>query len=203
MEQLHESGFYEVFLPKRKQVFRYRLRATLDNGETHEIHDAYSFLPTLGDQDLYLFNEGNEHRLYDKLGAHLRRVNEVPGVSFAVWAPNAKRVSVVGNFNGWDGRYHPMRPLGASGVWELFVPGLGRGELYKFELWDVRGHIRLKTDPFGSYFEAPPGNASVVHETGRYVWNDAEWMEKRRVAAGDRDQPMSIYEVHLGSWKRR
>ncbi len=203
MEQLHESGFYEVFLPKRKQVFRYRLLATLDNGETHEIHDAYSFLPTLGDQDHYLFNEGNEHRLYDKLGAHLRRVNEVPGVSFAVWAPNAKRVSVVGNFNGWDGRYHPMRPLGASGVWELFVPGLGRGELYKFELWDVRGHIRLKTDPFGSYFEAPPGNASVVHETGRYVWNDAEWMEKRRVAAGDRDQPMSIYEVHLGSWKRR
>jgi 1,4-alpha-glucan branching enzyme len=203
MEQLHDSGFYEAFLPKRKQVFRYRLRATLDNGETHEIHDAYSFLPTLGDQDLYLFNEGNEHRLYDKLGAHLRRVNEVPGVSFAVWAPNAKRVSVVGNFNGWDGRYHPMRPLGASGVWELFVPGLGRGELYKYELWDVRGHIRLKTDPFGSYFEAPPGNASVVHETGRYAWNDAEWMEKRRVAAGDRDQPMSIYEVHLGSWKRR
>ena len=203
MEQLHDSGFYEAFLPKRKQVFRYRLRATLDNGETHEIHDAYSFLPTLGDQDLYLFNEGNEHRLYDKLGAHLRRVNEVPGVSFAVWAPNAKRVSVVGNFNGWDGRYHPMRPLGASGVWELFVPGLGRGELYKYELWDVRGHIRLKTDPFGSYFEAPPGNASVVHETGRYAWNDAEWMEKRRVAAGDRDQPMSIYEIHLGSWKRR
>ncbi|MFO1447640.1 MAG: 1,4-alpha-glucan branching protein GlgB [Opitutaceae bacterium] len=203
MDRLHDSGFYEVFLPKRKQVFRYRLRATLENGETHEIHDAYSFLPTLGDQDLYLFNEGNEHRLYNKLGAHLRRINEVPGVSFAVWAPNAKRVSVVGNFNGWDGRYHPMRPLGASGVWELFLPGLGAGELYKFEVWDVRGHIRLKTDPFGSYFEAPPGNASIVHDAGRYGWGDGDWIEKRKAAAEDRDQPMSIYEVHLGSWKRR
>lgn len=203
MDRLHDSGFYEVFLPKRKQVFRYRLRATLENGETHEIHDAYSFLPTLGDQDLYLFNEGNEHRLYNKLGAHLRRINEVPGVSFAVWAPNAKRVSVVGNFNGWDGRYHPMRPLGASGVWELFLPGLGAGELYKFEVWDVRGHIRLKTDPFGSYFEAPPGNASIVHDAGLYGWGDGDWIEKRKAAAEDRDQPMSIYEVHLGSWKRR
>jgi len=203
MTSLSDLGFYEVFIPKRKSVFRYQLRATLNNGETRQLHDAYSFLPTLGDQDLYLFNEGNEHRLYNKLGAHPRRIGGIPGVSFAVWAPNAKRVSVVGNFNGWDGRYHPMRPLGASGVWELFIPSLSAGELYKFELWDVRGHIRLKTDPFGTYFEAPPGNASIVHDATAFQWNDGAWLERRRSAAVDRDQPMSIYEVHLGSWKRR
>jgi len=203
MTSLSDLGFYEVFIAKRKNVFRYQFRATLNNGETRQIHDAYSFLPTLGDQDLYLFNEGNEHRLYDKLGAHARRIGGVPGVSFAVWAPNAKRVSVVGNFNGWDGRYHPMRPLGASGVWELFIPSLGAGELYKFEIWDVRGHIRLKTDPFGTYFEAPPGNASIVHDATAFQWNDGAWLERRRSVAEDRDQPMSIYEVHLGSWKRR
>ena len=161
-EKLADAGFYEVFIAKRKTVFRYQLRVTRKNGELHQFFDPYAFLPTLGDQDLYLFNEGNEHRLYEKLGAHLRTIDGVRGVSFAVWAPNAQRVSVVGNFNGWDGHYHPMRMLGASGVWELFIPGLGTGELYKFEIWDVRGHIRIKTDPFGTYFEAPPGNAGTT-----------------------------------------
>jgi len=202
MTRLAEAGFYEVFIPKRKTVFRYQLRVTRPNGEFRQFFDPYSFLPTLGEQDLYLFNEGNEHRLYEKLGAHLRTVNGVSGVSFAVWAPNAQRVSVVGNFNGWDGHYHPMRMLGASGVWELFIPGLGAGELYKFELWDVRGHIRIKTDPFGTYFEAPPGNAAIVHETRSHVWKDAAWIERREHEASQLDRPMSIYEVHLGSWKR-
>jgi 1,4-alpha-glucan branching enzyme len=202
MEKLAEPGFYEVFIAKRKDVFRYQLRTTRHNGELHQFFDPYAFLPTLGEQDLYLFNEGNEHRLYEKLGAHPRTLGGVSGVAFAVWAPNAKRVSVVGNFNGWDGRLHPMRPLGASGVWELFVPGLGTGELYKFEIWDVRGHIRIKTDPYGTYFEAPPGNAAIVHDVASFAWNDAAWMERRRATAEDLDQPMSIYEVHLGSWKR-
>lgn len=201
-EKLADAGFYEVFIAKRKTVFRYQLRVTRKNGELHQFFDPYAFLPTLGDQDLYLFNEGNEHRLYEKLGAHLRTIDGVRGVSFAVWAPNAQRVSVVGNFNGWDGHYHPMRMLGASGVWELFVPGLGAGELYKFEIWDVRGHIRIKTDPFGTYFEAPPGNAAIVHDPHTHTWNDGEWMQRRAAQAGKLDQPMSIYEVHLGSWKR-
>ena len=203
MESLAPEGFYECFIPRRREVFPYQLRVTQDNGETRQRHDPYAFLPTLGEQDLHLFNEGNEHRIYDKLGAHLRTVNGVPGVSFAVWAPSARRVSVVGNFNGWDGRYHPMRPMGASGVWELFIPGLRAGEWYKFELVDVRGQVRLKTDPFGTYFEAPPGNAAIVHDPRRHVWSDAAWMQRRIQEAGDLDRPMSIYEVHLGSWRRR
>ncbi len=162
MESLAQEGFFEVFIPSRKDVFRYQLRATLHSGEIRQFFDPYSFLPTLGEQDLYLFNEGNEHRIYEKLGAHLRNLGGVTGVSFAVWAPAAARMSVVGNFNHWDGRLHPMRPLGASGVWELFIPGLGEGELYKYELLDQAERIRIKTDPYGTYFEAPPGNASIV-----------------------------------------
>ena len=203
MTRLDETGFFEVFIPKRTEVFRYQLRATRGNGEMRQFFDPYSFLPTLGDQDLYLFNEGNELRLYEKLGAHRRTINGIVGVSFAVWAPNARRVSVVGNFNGWDGRYHPMRPLGVSGVWELFIPGIEGGELYKFELWDVRGHIRIKTDPFGAYFEAPPGNAAIVHDVRTHVWGDSEWIKRREADAARLDRPISVYEVHLGSWKRK
>src|SRR5690606_20684182 len=114
---------------------------------------------------------------------------------------SAKRVSVVGNFNHWDGRYLPMRPLGASGVWELFVPGLEEGELYKFEILDLRDHLRIKTDPYGTYFEAPPGNAAIVHNPRKHHWGDAAWMRRRAEQAEQRDRPISIYEVHLGSWK--
>ena len=117
------------------------------------MRDGYSFLPTLGEVDLHLFGEGNDRRIYDKLGAQLRVIDGVPGTSFAVWAPNARRVSVVGEFNGWDGRYHPMRLLGASGVWELFVPGVGEGTLYKYEIQNAQGDLTLKTDPFGFFFE--------------------------------------------------
>jgi 1,4-alpha-glucan branching enzyme len=120
-----------------------------------------------------------------------------------VWAPNASRVSVVGNFNAWDPRYHPMRPLGASGVWELFVPGLAEGELYKFAIWDRSGTMRLKTDPYGTYFEAPPNNAAIVCATNRHAWGDGEWMTQRAGQAAQVDRAMSIYEVHLGSWRRK
>jgi len=203
LELLAPEGFFEGFIPKRKEVFRYQLRVTYHSGEIRQFYDPYAFLPTLGDQDLYLFNEGNEHRIYEKLGAHLRTIDGVPGVAFAVWAPNASRVSVVGNFNHWDGRYHVMRPLGASGVWELFIPGLGEGELYKYELCDPRGQLRIKTDPYGTYFEAPPGNASIVHNPRRHAWADAQWMEQRKARAGQLDRPISIYELHLASWKRK
>ncbi|HVU18915.1 MAG TPA: 1,4-alpha-glucan branching protein GlgB [Candidatus Didemnitutus sp.] len=202
MELLAPEGFFELFLPKR-QVFRYQLRYRTSWGDIHQVYNAYSFLPTLSDQDLYLFNEGTEQRVYEKLGAHLRSLGDVPGVAFAVWAPSASRVSVVGNFNGWDPRYHPMRPLGGSGVWELFVPGLGEGELYKFAIWDRAGQMRMKTDPYGTYFEAPPNNAAIVCATNRHGWGDGEWMSRRAAEAGQLDRPMSIYEVHLGSWRRK
>jgi len=202
MQPLAPEGFFEVFIPHETDVFRYQLRVKHHGGEIRQFHDPYSFLPTLGELDLYLFNEGNEHRLYDKLGAHFRVIDGVAGVAFAVWAPTARRVSVVGNFNRWDGRYHPMRPLGASGVWELFVPGLGEGEVYKFEIWDHRGHIRLKTDPFATYYEAPPNNAAIVCDARQHPWSDAAWLEGRAALAGRPDRPISIYEVHLGSWRR-
>ncbi|HLP24156.1 MAG TPA: 1,4-alpha-glucan branching enzyme, partial [Acidobacteriota bacterium] len=202
MEQIAPEGFFELFIPKRKEVFRHQLRYQTSWGDIHQVYNAYSFLPTLSEQDLYLFNEGNEHRIYEKLGAHVRKLGDVPGVAFAVWAPSASRVSVVGNFNGWDARYHPMRPLGASGVWELFVPGLGEGELYKFAIWDRHGHLRLKTDPYGTYFESPPNNAAIVRRVDGYQWSDGAWMAKRAEQAGKVDQPMSVYEVHLGSWRR-
>ncbi len=202
MTKIAPEGVFEVFIPKRPEVFKYQVRAAYPGGEIRQFFDPYCFLPTLGDQDLYLFNEGNEHRIYEKLGAHPRELGGVTGVSFAVWAPSAARVSVVGNFNHWDGRFHPMRSLGASGVWELFIPGLGEGELYKFEIRDQRGHLRLKTDPYGTFFEGPPGNAAVVYDPKKHVWTDDAWMARRRENAGRLDRPMSIYEVHLGSWKR-
>ncbi len=203
MTRLAPEGLFEVFIPRRTAVFPYQLRVRTVVGEVRQFHDPYAFLPTLGDQDLYLFNEGNEHRIYDKLGAHLRTQGGVAGVSFAVWAPNATQVSLAGNFNHWDGRYHPMRSLGASGVWELFVPGLEAGQLYKYLIRDQHGQVQAKTDPYGSYFEAPPNNASIVCDTRTFAWNDAAWLERRRMQAGRLDQPMSIYEVHLASWRRK
>ncbi|HEU5080610.1 MAG TPA: 1,4-alpha-glucan branching protein GlgB [Opitutaceae bacterium] len=201
MTSLAPEGFFEGVIADRHEVFRYQLRATLHNKEVRQFYDPYAFLPTLGDLDLHLFNEGNDHRVYEKLGAHVRTIDDAPGVSFAVWAPNAARVSVVGNFNHWDGRYHPMRPLGASGVWEIFIPGLAAGEFYKYEIYDKQGHLRLKTDPYGTYFEAPPNNASIVYDSGNYKWNDATWIDARKAKAGQLDQPVSVYEVHLGSWR--
>ncbi len=202
MERLSETGFFEVLIEDRDALFPYRLRVEQSNQEIRQFFDPYSFLPTLGETDLYLFNQGNEHRIYTKLGAHPLEMGGVPGVGFAVWAPNATRVSVVGNFNHWDGRYHPMRSLGVSGVWELFIPGLEVGEMYKFELRGKSGDIFLKTDPYGSYFESPPNNASIVFDHSGYQWQDAEWMGNRQNRQA-LDQPMSVYEVHLGSWKRR
>ena len=203
MTQLDPEGIFEGFIPKRPGVFRYQLRAGYPNGEFRQFFDPYCFLPTLGAQDLYLFNEGNEHKIYEKLGSHRRDLGGVLGVSFAVWAPSAARVSVVGNFNRWDGRTHPMRSLGASGVWELFIPGLGEGELYKFEIRDPRGLIHLKTDPYGTYFEGPPNNAAIVCDTRKFKWTDDAWLQRRREQAAHHDRPMSVYEVHLGSWRRK
>ena len=202
LERLHESGLFEGVSRAAPRVFAYELVITDFQGGQRRTRDGYSFLPTLGELDLYLFNQGNDRRLYDKLGAHPRVLDGVAGVGFAVWAPNAQRVSVVGDFNGWDGRYHPMRPLGVSGVWELFVPGLGPGTLYKFEVRDCHGQVSLRTDPFGFRFEVPPKQAAVVWDNRPFAWTDAAWLEARARANPFR-APLSIYEVHLGSWRKK
>ena len=201
MEKLDAAGFFEVFIPDHAEVFRYCFRVEKGNGEIRQFFDPYCFLPTLSQQDQYLINEGTEHRVYRKLGAHLREVDGVHGVAFAVWAPNASRVSVVGDFNRWDGRYFPMRSLGNSGVWEIFIPGLEEGLLYKYEIVPRQGAMRLKTDPYGSYFEGPPNNASVVWNVDQYQWGDSAWMEKRAQTDWLK-KPVQVYEVHLGSWRR-
>jgi len=201
LKKVDAAGFFEGFSDRIESVLPYRLRIQQANGEIRQFFDPYSFLPTLGEQDLYLFNQGNEHFIYNKLGAHEKIIDGVPGVAFAVWAPSAKRISVVGDFNQWDGRYHPMRQLGSSGVWELFIPGLGEGTTYKFEVHGADGSLRLKTDPYGTRFEPPPHNASIVCRVNNYSWNDGQWMADR--AGKDwRKEPISIYEVHPESWKR-
>ena len=163
------------------------------------MRDPYAFAPTLGEIDLYLAGEGRHEELYEKLGAHVTEIDGATGVAFAVWAPSARSVSVVGDFNSWDGRLHPMRSLGASGIWELFIPGVAEGSRYKFELRAQDGDLLLRADPFAFEAELPPKTASVVNRT-RYEWTDDGWMELRE--QGDRlREPMSIYEVHLGSWR--
>jgi 1,4-alpha-glucan branching enzyme len=199
---IHPAGFFEGFIEGRTEVFPYRLRVARGNGEIRQFYDPYGFLPTLSEKDLYLFNEGNDHFVYRKLGAHVREHGGVKGVSFAVWAPSARRVSVVGDFNRWDGRYHPLRSLGASGVWEIFIPGLESGAKYKYEIFTGGGKLALKTDPYGLFFEPPPHNAAIVWDLGGHTWGDGAWMERRAKTDWAR-APLSFYEAHLGSWKRQ
>jgi 1,4-alpha-glucan branching enzyme len=201
MQQVHDGGLFACFLPDATLPLRYEIAWELADGSTPPGADPYGFASTLGELDLHLFGEGTHYRLYERLGAHPRSIDGVAGTSFAVWAPNAVRVSVVGTFNGWDGRRHPMRRLGASGVWELFLPGVGVGELYKYELKLRDGQLRLKTDPMAFAMELRPKSASVVQGLGNFAWHDEDWIRAR--AVGDpRQKPMAIYEVHLGSWMR-
>lgn len=202
LKPIHKDGLFEGVTTDAQAVYAYDLVITDVAGDERRTRDPYSFLPTLSEQDLYLFGQGNERRLYDKLGAQLRVIDGVAGASFAVWAPNAKRISVVGDFNNWDGRCHPMRMLGPSGVWELFIPGVGAGTLYKFEVLDKNGQLRIKTDPFGLFFEVAPKNAAIVWNGENFKWSDAAWM-KRRAEQSPLRAPMSVYEVHLGSWKKK
>jgi len=180
----------------------YQLAWTDKAGGIHHNYDPYNFGLQLQDFDLHLFGEGKHWHIYQKLGAHLQTVDGIDGVLFAVWAPNAARVSVVGDFNHWDGRCNPMRSLGSGGVWELFVPGLAAGCLYKFEILNRHSHqLLLKTDPYGQQFELRPNTSSIVAHNGTYAWGDQDWMDNRP-AFDWLHQPMSIYEVHLGSWQR-
>ena len=202
LKRLHKAGLFEGVTNEAGHVYAYDLLVTDKQGNQSQSRDPYSFLPTLGEGDLYLFGQGNERRIYDKLGAQLRVIDGVPGTSFAVWAPHAQRVSVVGNFNDWDGRRHPMRLLGASGVWELFIPGVGEGALYKYEVKNKHGQLVLKTDPYGAFFEPAPKNASIVWNNRKFAWSDDNWLQHRREQDPFRS-PMSIYEVHPGSWRKK
>ncbi len=181
----------------------YRLVVTYPGGHVAVVADGYRFLPTLGELDLHLFGEGRHERLWEILGAHLRSYatpdGNVDGTSFAIWAPNAKGVSVIGDFNGWTGRGAQMRALGSSGVWELFVPGVAAGTLYKYRIVGADGAARDKADPMAFATETPPATASKVF-AGDHVWRDEDWLAAR-AAADPVQAPMSVYEVHLGSWR--
>jgi 1,4-alpha-glucan branching enzyme len=201
MDPVDPAGLFAIYLPDREFPLEYQVEIYFDHGHSLRRTDPYRFGPTLGDLDLHLSGEGRHQRLYEKLGAHPRVMDGHEGVSFGVWAPNARRVSVVGEFNDWDGRVHPMRLMGSSGIWEIFVPGVHRGALYKYELKLPDGSLRIKTDPLAFLMELRPKTASVVWGLGSYEWGDREWLEQRR-HRNYRGEPMAIYEVHLGSWMR-
>ncbi len=200
-ERVHPAGFFVAAVPQQREPFAYRLRVRWDIG-WHEFDDVYRFLPVLGDLDIHLLTEGNHLASYQKLGAHPIRHEGVEGVAFAVWAPNARRVSVVGDFNQWDGRRMPMRRRHAGGFWEIFTPGLRPGHLYKYEIVGPAGELLpLKADPYAEQAERSPGTASIVAAPSQWPWQDNAWMESRW-RHNDREAPVSIYEVHLGSWRR-
>ncbi len=201
MEKIHEDGFFEVIVKDRDDFFKYKYEVTDYVDNTYTTYDPYSFLPVISDYDVYLFNEGNHHKIYEKLGSHVCNIDGIDGTLFAVWAPCARRVSVVGDFNQWDGRRHQMRNLGCSGVWELFIPGIGTNQIYKYEIKTPHNEIYLKADPYAFYSELRPGTASIVYSLDNYKWNDEDWI-KERDSSNNFEKPISIYELHLGSWAR-
>jgi len=201
MRRIHPAGVFEAICPVSElNGSRYMLRVAEQGGKKSDMHDPYAFPHLLTDYDFHLLGEGTHWRLYERLGAHLRTIDGVDGVNFAVWAPNATSVSVVGDFNAWDGRRHPMRKHIPSGFWELFVPGLGEGTLYKFRVRH-HDHVCDKTDPLAFAAEVPPRTAAAVVDLDRYHWHDAAWLA-RRAETDWLHQPLAFYEVHLGSWKR-
>ncbi|HUF33523.1 MAG TPA: 1,4-alpha-glucan branching protein GlgB [Acidimicrobiales bacterium] len=203
MEQIHDGGVFAVDVPPSDLgpdgIGAYQLEVVYGDGQTYTLGDPYRFWPTLGELDIHLFAEGRHERLWEVLGARVREHQGQRGTSFSVWAPTARSVRVVGDFNGWDGRLHPMRTLGSSGVWELFLPDVGPGARYKLEILTQGGHLRLKADPMAFAAEHPPETSSVVVESS-HEWGDLEWLERRR-SSDPLHRPMSTYEVHLGSWR--
>ncbi len=198
-----KEGFFEAIIAERKERFGYRLKWTDHAGNEHgPERDVYDFGATLGEQDFYFFGQGKDRKLWHKLGANPLTVNETKGFRFAVWAPNAKRVSVIGDFNRWDGRVHPMRKWFETGIWEIFIPGIEAGAHYKFELIGEDGSLFSKSDPMAFFSQHGTSTASITCRRDTYTWKDGEWMENRP-KVDLYHGPMSVYEVHLGSWKRR
>src|SRR4029078_11103060 len=210
LARIHPGGLYEAALEEHGAVTKnqaqspapsYQLRVTYKSGETHTMHDPYAFPPMMGELDLHLLGEGQHWKSYEKLGAQLRTVDGIQGVNFAVWAPNAEAVAVVGDFNVWDRRSHQMRKHLPAGVWELFVAGIGVGASYKFAVKHRGGHVVDKCDPYGFFAEVPPRTANIVTDLNSHKWNDSDWI-RTRSQHNALDAPMSIYEMHLGSWRR-
>ena len=201
-QRITGTDFFECSVEKDTLPKHYQLSWTDKGGNTHLSYDPYDFAVQLPEFDQHLFGEGKHWHVYQKLGSHLHSADGIDGVLFAIWAPNAGRVSVVGNFNHWDGRCNPMRSLGGGGLWELFIPGLTAGCLYKFEILNrYSNEVLLKTDPYGQQFELRPNTSSIVINENSYAWQDKQWIT-RRTRHDWLHEPMSIYEVHLGSWKR-
>jgi 1,4-alpha-glucan branching enzyme len=202
MRRTAREGFFEVVIPKIQQIPDYFFVIVEPDGRKTRLRDPYAFPPLLTSYDLHLLGEGQHHQSYEKMGAHLREVKGVKGVQFVVWAPNAQRVSVIGDFNQWDGRRHPMQRRNDGGIWELFIPDLGVGERYKYALVsNVRGYYTERADPYGFAAELRPGTASIVYDLEQYQWHDEAWMSARSRRQAP-DAPLAIYEVHLGSWRR-
>jgi 1,4-alpha-glucan branching enzyme len=199
-DRVAEEGFFEARIDASER-FDYLLELVTWSGQTLQISDPYSYGPVLGELDMHLYCEGNHYEIYEKLGAHLCEINGHRGVSFAVWAPNAQRVSVVSDFNGWDGRVHPMRKRRESGIWEIFIPGVDVGAHYKFEVRNSEGQIVLKSDPFAFFGQHGLETASMVYDLERFTWTDYTWLEARKHRTWYKE-PISIYEVHFGSWAR-
>ena len=201
MYKMRPEGLFEIVLDDLSEPFPYEFEIRRFDNTVQTVADPYNFLPQLGEIDRYLFNSGTHYRLYDRLGAHPATIDNIPGTIFRVWAPSASRVSVIGDFNSWDGRMHQMRSLGSSGIWELFIPGVMEKELYKFEVRTQYRDLLVKADPFQFHGELRPRTASIVSSLDRYEWQDSDWLAKRSQTR-PYDRPLSIYEVHLGSWRR-
>ncbi len=201
-ERIEQEGFFCATIAGAKRDLQYHVRITDRDGSQHVTRDPYQYGPIVGQVDLHLFAEGQHWKIYEKFGAHLRTIGDAAGAYFAVWAPNAQRVSVVGDFNNWDGRVNPMRKLLDAGVWELFLPGIKQGAHYKFEIRTQTNAVLLKSDPFAFFNQHGKATASLVYDLERYTWNDSEWMEARRTKNWPQS-PINIYEVHLGSWRRK
>lgn len=201
MTKIHEDGFFEAIIYDRKEWFWYEFQVRDYVGNEWTTYDAYAFTPTIGDYDKYLFGAGTHYKIYEKLGAHLITMDAVEGVSFAVWAPNAKSVSVIGNFNSWDERRNQMRILGESGIWEIFIPGLKEFDQYKYQVKAKDNSVVNKSDPYGAYAEVRPSTASIIYNINQYTWEDIDWISYR-CSEDIYNKPMNIYEVHLGSWMR-
>ncbi len=201
-----ELGLFGLEIEKKKdQLKDYRVRIQYGEGDVVETADPYAYKTEITDYDTYLFAQGNHYEIFDKLGAHVETIDGVTGTRFAVWAPHARSVSVVGYFNMWDGRLHTMSLIGPSGIYELFVPDVGEGAVYKYQITTRSGELLFKTDPYGNYAQMRPDNASVVTSLAGYEWQDGDYEKKHRAKTREvRERaPMNIYEAHLGSWKKR
>src|SRR5579871_3569002 len=202
MNRLRDEGFFEVTIPGSTDTLRYHYEAHTKVGADASYADPYAFPLQISDYDIYLFRQGRLLEAYNSFGAHVTEINGIKGVRFAVWAPNAHHISIVGDFNSWDPRIHPMQVHADSGIWELFIPGCTAGTTYRYAIRSHNaGYQAEKSDPYGFYFELRPANASIVFDIDSYEWHDQAWREKR-AQHDPLKQPWSMYEVHLGSWQR-